>query len=150
MAGVVQSLQETVQGMRVVKSYTAEATMRERFDHAAQDTRERADNLVRIRAWTSPLMEGLGGALIAFLILFSGWQAVALDKTPGEFRGVSFLAFLLAYRTGQAPRQRASCCCSATLSRWRRCTSSSTATKPSPNSTLGLTWWRRPAGHFRT
>ncbi len=36
-AGVVQSLQETVQGMRVVKSYTAEATMRERFDHAAQD-----------------------------------------------------------------------------------------------------------------
>ncbi|CAN7243450.1 ABC transporter ATP-binding protein [Devosia sp. LjRoot16] len=95
-AGVIQSMQETVQGMRTVKSYTAERSMRHRFDLAALDSRERADGVVRIRAWTSPLMEGLGGGLIASIILYAGWQVVAASKSPGEFMAF-ILAFLLAY-----------------------------------------------------
>ncbi len=96
VAGVLQAMQETVQGMRVVKSYTAEPAMRARFDRASRDSLERTDSVVRIRAWTSPLMEGLGGALIAGLILYSGWQTVASGKSAGEF--IAFiLAFLLAY-----------------------------------------------------
>ena len=95
-AGVIQSMQETVQGMRTVKSYTAERSMRDRFDTAARDSRERANSVVRIRAWTSPLMEGLGGGLIAAVILYAGWQVVAASKSPGEFMAF-ILAFLLAY-----------------------------------------------------
>lgn len=95
-AGVIQSMQETVLGMRVVKSYTAEQSMRDRFEQAAHDSRDRANSVVRIRAWTSPLMEGLGGALIACLVVYAGWQVVASDKSPGEFMAF-ILAFLLAY-----------------------------------------------------
>jgi len=95
-AGVIQSMQEAVQGMRTVKSYTAERSMRDRFDIAALDSRDRADGVVRIRAWTSPLMEGLGGGLIAAIILYAGWQVVAASKSPGEFMAF-ILAFLLAY-----------------------------------------------------
>jgi subfamily B ATP-binding cassette protein MsbA len=96
VAGVIQSMQETVQGMRVVKSYTAEAAMRTRFEAASRDSLGRANGVVRIRAWTSPLMEGLGGGLIACFILYSGWQTVAADKSAGAF--IAFiLAFLLAY-----------------------------------------------------
>jgi len=96
VAGVIQSMQETVQGMRVVKSYTSEAAMRQRFEAASRDSLGRANGVVRIRAWTSPLMEGLGGGLIAGFILYAGWQTVAADKSAGEF--IAFiLAFLLAY-----------------------------------------------------
>lgn len=96
MAGVVQSVQETVQGIRTVKSFTGEIAMRARFDQAARDAQTRSDSLVRIRARTSPLMEVLGGVLIAGLVVYSGWQTVAADKTAGEF--MAFLvAFLLAY-----------------------------------------------------
>jgi ATP-binding cassette subfamily B protein len=96
VTGVIQSLQETVQGMRVVKSYTAEDSMRARFEAASRDSLGRANGVVRIRAWTSPLMEGIGGGLIACFILYSGWQTVAADKSAGEF--IAFiLAFLLAY-----------------------------------------------------
>ncbi len=95
-AGVIQSMQETVQGVRVVKSYTAERSMQARFAAAAEESRDRANSVVRIRAWTSPLMEGLGGGLIACLILYAGWQVVASGKSPGEFMAF-ILAFLLAY-----------------------------------------------------
>ncbi|WP_156343012.1 ABC transporter ATP-binding protein [Devosia sp. A16] len=96
VAGVIQSMQETVQGVRVVKSYAAEDAMRRRFEAASRDSLGRANGVVRIRAWTSPLMEGLGGVLIAGFILYSGWQTIAADKSAGEF--IAFiLAFLLAY-----------------------------------------------------
>lgn len=96
VAGVIQSMQETVQGLRVVKSYVAEDAMRQRFEAASRDSLARANGVVRIRAWTSPLMEGLGGGLIAGFILYSGWQTLAAGKSAGEF--IAFiLAFLLAY-----------------------------------------------------
>lgn len=96
VAGVIQSMQETVQGLRVVKSYVAEDAMRQRFEAASRDSLGRANGVVRIRAWTSPLMEGLGGGLIAGFILYSGWQTLAAGKSAGEF--IAFiLAFLLAY-----------------------------------------------------
>ncbi len=96
MAEVLKVTQETLQGVKTVKSFTMEGTMRERFWQAIESLRTRSDEIVRINSLTSPLMETLGGLVIAFLILYAGWQSTASGKTPGEF--MSFLtAFLLAY-----------------------------------------------------
>lgn len=96
MANVVQSTQETVQGIRVVKSFTIEEPMRVRFDKAVRDVQTRSDHIVRLRARTSPIMDTLGGALIAGLVLYAGWQTIGAGKTPGEF--MAFItAFLMAY-----------------------------------------------------
>jgi len=96
MADVLKATQETLQGVKTVKSFTMEGTMRERFQTAIESLRLRSDEIVRINSLTSPLMETMGGLVVAFLVLYAGWQTVSAGKSPGEF--MSFLtAFLLAY-----------------------------------------------------
>lgn len=96
MADVLKATQETLQGVKTVKSFTMEQTMRQRFQTSIDTLRMRSDEVVRINSLTSPLMETMGGLVVAILVFYAGWQTVASGKTPGEF--MSFLtAFLLAY-----------------------------------------------------
>ncbi|MEQ1839407.1 MAG: ABC transporter ATP-binding protein, partial [Verrucomicrobiales bacterium] len=96
MADVLKATQETLQGVKTVKSFTMEQTMRERFQSSIETLRLRSDEIVRINSLTSPLMETMGGLVVAILVFYAGWQSVSSGKTPGEF--MSFLtAFLLAY-----------------------------------------------------
>lgn len=96
MASVIAATQETIHGIRVVKSFGMEASMCERFDRAVEDVQARSNAIVRIRSQTGPLMETLGGTAIALLVVYAGWQTIAEGRTPGEF--MSFItAFLLAY-----------------------------------------------------
>jgi ATP-binding cassette, subfamily B, bacterial MsbA len=94
--GIVQLAQEAVHGIRIIKAFNLEALMRERAAAAAARVQRRTNDLARIQASTSPLMETLGGVCIGLVIMYAGWQVLAAGKTPGEF--MSFLtAFLLAY-----------------------------------------------------
>ncbi|MEL6734997.1 MAG: ABC transporter ATP-binding protein [Pseudomonadota bacterium] len=96
MAAVIANTQETATGIRSVKSFTMEDQMAERFQEAVSNVQERANRVEAIKAQTSPLMEAMGGIVVAFLIIYAGQQATNGLTTPGEF--VSFiLAFLLAY-----------------------------------------------------
>ncbi len=70
--------------------------MRERFYRAVDGMVLRSNAIIRIKSLTSPLMETLGGLVVALVVVYASWQSVASGKTPGEF--MSFLtAFLLAY-----------------------------------------------------
>ena len=95
-ASVIAATQETIHGIRVVKSFGMEASMCDRFDSAVEDVQTRSNAIVRIRSQTGPLMETLGGAAIALLVVYAGWQTITEGRTPGEF--MAFItAFLLAY-----------------------------------------------------
>jgi ATP-binding cassette, subfamily B, bacterial MsbA len=96
VAGVIAAIQETCQGIRTVKAFTLEPEMRARLGRAVADVEARGNAIARIGRLTSPLMESLGGVVIAAMVVYSGWQTVANGKTPGEF--MAFVtAFLLAY-----------------------------------------------------
>ncbi|MFM8634351.1 MAG: ABC transporter ATP-binding protein, partial [Planctomycetia bacterium] len=96
VAGVIAAIQETCQGIRTVKAFNLEPEMRARLGHAVADVEARGNAIARIGRLTSPLMESLGGVVIAAMVVYSGWQTVAHGKTPGEF--MAFVtAFLLAY-----------------------------------------------------
>jgi ATP-binding cassette subfamily B protein len=94
-ARVIETMQETLQGLRTVKAFTLEATMRERFDANVNHIEHEGNKWARVANRASPLMETLGGIAIAIAIVYGGYRVVEMGATPGEF--FSFLAaFLLA------------------------------------------------------
>jgi ATP-binding cassette subfamily B protein len=93
---VIEVLQETLQGIRVVKAFTLEDIMRERFNRNVAAVEQEANKFARVSNRSSPLMETLGGCAIAMAITYGGYRVIGTGATPGEF--FSFItAFLLAY-----------------------------------------------------
>ena len=93
---IIETLQETLQGIRIVKAFTLEDTMRERFDRNVAAVEHEANNMARVSSRASPLMETLGGCAIAIAIIYGGYRVINTGATPGQF--FSFIAaFLLAY-----------------------------------------------------
>ena len=92
----IETLQETLQGLRVVKAFTLEDEMRKRLDASVTDVQNEADKWARVANRASPLMETLGGLAICLAIIYSGYLIIYKGAAPGGF--ISFLAaFLLAY-----------------------------------------------------
>src|SRR5512143_3354812 len=93
---IIETLQETLQGIRIVKAFTLEDIMRERFNQNVAAVEHEANKMARVSNRSSPLMETLGGCAIALAITYSGYRVIETGATPGEF--FSFItAFLLAY-----------------------------------------------------
>jgi ATP-binding cassette subfamily B protein len=93
---VIETLQETLQGIRIVKAFTLEDTMRERFDRNVAAVEYEANKMARVSYRAAPLMETLGGCAIALAITYGGYRVIETGATPGQF--FSFItAFLLAY-----------------------------------------------------
>jgi ABC-type multidrug transport system fused ATPase/permease subunit len=95
-ADILETMQESLQGIRTVKAFTLEQTMRERIDASIDAVEHNANKMARVSNRASPLMETLGGFAIAGGLMYGGYRVVAMGATPGQF--FSFLtAFLLAY-----------------------------------------------------
>jgi ATP-binding cassette subfamily B protein len=94
-ARTLETLQEALQGLRTVKAFTLEDTLRKRFDANVAEVENEANKWARVANRTGPLMETLGGIAVALAIIYGGYRVVYWGTTPGEF--FSFLtAFLLA------------------------------------------------------
>jgi ATP-binding cassette, subfamily B, bacterial MsbA len=90
-------LSQTFQGARFVKAYSMEAYEEGRARGLFERLYLLVDRAARTRSRASPVMESLGGAAIAIVILYGGHQVIAGVRTPGAF--FSFItALLLAYQ----------------------------------------------------
>jgi ABC-type multidrug transport system fused ATPase/permease subunit len=95
-ADILETMQESLQGIRTVKAFTLEQAMRERIDQSIAAVERNANKMARVSSRSSPLMETLGGFAIAGGLMYGGYRVVAMGASPGQF--FSFLtAFLLAY-----------------------------------------------------
>ena len=95
-ADILETMQESLQGIRTVKAFTLEQAMRERIDQNIAVVERNANKMARVSNRSSPLMETLGGFAVAGGLMYGGYSVVALGATPGQF--FSFLtAFLMAY-----------------------------------------------------
>jgi len=93
---ILETMQEAVQGIRIVKAYTLEDAMRARFDGHVAGLERESNKWARIAHRSSPVMEALGGFAIAAALIYGGYRVILTGATPGQF--FSFLAaFLLAY-----------------------------------------------------
>src|SRR6266446_6542545 len=95
-ARVLETLQESLQGMRILKAFTLEEEKRGRFDARVADLENESNKWARVAYRSGPLMEALGGFAIAGALVYGGFRVIETGATPGQF--FSFLAaFMLAY-----------------------------------------------------
>ena len=93
---ILETLQETLQGMRTLKAFTLEDAMRVRFDTHVAEVEKESNKWARVAYRSGPLMEALGGFAIAGALVYGGFRVIETGATPGQF--FSFLAaFMLAY-----------------------------------------------------
>jgi ATP-binding cassette subfamily B protein len=93
---IIETMQEALQGMRMVKAFALEDEMRRRLAVSVGEVEHESNKMARVANRASPLMETLGGLAIALATVYGGYRVIEAGATPGEF--VSFLAaFLLAY-----------------------------------------------------
>ena len=93
---ILETLQETLQGMRTLKAFTLEDAMRVRFDTHVAEVEKELNKWARVAYRSGPLMEALGGFAIAGALVYGGFRVIETGATPGQF--FSFLAaFMLAY-----------------------------------------------------
>jgi ATP-binding cassette subfamily B protein len=93
---IIETMQEALQGMRVVKAFALEDEMQRRLSASVDEVENESNKMARVANRASPLMETLGGFTIAVVMIYSGYRIIETGATPGEF--VAFLAaFLLAY-----------------------------------------------------
>ncbi|WP_407179612.1 ABC transporter ATP-binding protein [Bradyrhizobium sp. STM 3562] len=94
-ADILETMQESLQGIRTVKAFTLEETMQRRIDENIAIVERNANKMARVSNRSNPLMEMLGGFAVAGCLLYGGYSVVALGATPGQF--FSFMtAFLMA------------------------------------------------------
>jgi len=96
-AEVMKIVQETSQGIRVVKAYDLENQIYERMDGVIAGLEDRRNEIQRLMALTSPLMETLAGLAIASVVALSTF---AFFSPTGGSAGqiMSFItAVLMAY-----------------------------------------------------
>src|ERR1700734_1270663 len=93
---IIETMQESLQGMRMVKAFGLEDEMRRRLDKSVSDVQHESNKMARVSNRASPMMEMLGGFTIALATIYGGYRVIETGATPGQF--VSFMAaFLLAY-----------------------------------------------------
>jgi subfamily B ATP-binding cassette protein MsbA len=94
-ADILETMQESLQGIRTVKAFTLEETMQRRIDENIAVVERNANKMARVSNRSNPLMEMLGGFAVAGCLLYGGYRVVALGAPPGQF--FSFMtAFLMA------------------------------------------------------
>jgi len=95
-AEFLETLQETIQGMRVVKALGLEGDMSRRANASISSVEQATNKLARVMNRSTPLMESLGGIAVALILLYGSYRVLLADVPPGEF--ISFVAaFLFAY-----------------------------------------------------
>jgi subfamily B ATP-binding cassette protein MsbA len=101
MGQLTTLLSQTFQGARHVKAYGMETYEERRALAIFERIFVLVDRANRTRFRAAPMMEALGGAAIAVVILYGGHQVISGARTPGAF--FSFItALLLAYQPMKA------------------------------------------------
>ncbi len=90
------AMQETVQGIAIVKAFTMEGQLSERLGRLIAEAERQANKIARVQERTGPIAETLAGVAIAGVIAYSSYRAVHANVPPGSV--FSFItALLLAY-----------------------------------------------------
>ena len=95
-ARILQTLQETVQGIRIVKSFNLEPIMAARMNDSVREVEKNSNRMTRGMAGSKPPADVFGGFAIAAVIFYGSWRVTIADGDAGSF--FSFIAaVLMAY-----------------------------------------------------
>jgi ATP-binding cassette subfamily B protein len=93
---IIETMQEALQGLRMVKAFCLEDEMRRRLATSVASVERESNKMARVANRSAPMMEIFAGFTVSLAIIYGGYRVIYTGATPGEF--FSFLAaFLLAY-----------------------------------------------------
>lgn len=88
-------IHEAISGCRIVKAFGMEDYENGRFDEENQRVMKAYNKRIRVKAMTGPMMELIGGAAGAAVIVYGGLRVLSGGLTPGEFFAFITALFLL-------------------------------------------------------
>ncbi len=101
-AEIMKIIQETSSGIRVVKAYDLEDSISERMDEAVKSVEKRRNEIRRLEAATSPLMETLAGLVIAGIVAVSAFGFFG----PSQTSAGQLMSFITAVFMAYDPAKR--------------------------------------------
>lgn len=93
LSTIVATIQETIHGIKVIKAFRLEDTMRARMEQSVVAVERLSNKMVSVQAGANPLIDTLGGIAVASVIFYGGWRVIYDGATPGEF--FAFITALL-------------------------------------------------------
>uniref|UniRef100_UPI001AEB98FC ABC transporter ATP-binding protein n=1 Tax=Ruegeria sp. HKCCSP335 TaxID=2794833 RepID=UPI001AEB98FC len=97
LAEIIRVLQETSAGIKVIKVFALEDRMIDRMETAIRKVEQRSNDIARLQAIASPLMEFLAGLAVAGVLIVST-MGIAGTEQPTAGQLMSFItALLMAY-----------------------------------------------------
>lgn len=95
-AHVLGAMQETVQGIAIVKAFTMEEQLERKVSVTIESAEKRSNRIARLSERTSPLTETFAGVAISSVIAYAAFRSIYGGMLPGAF--FSFVtALLMAY-----------------------------------------------------
>ncbi len=93
---LIGAMQETVQGIAIVKAFTMEDQLSQRLSGLVSDVEARSNKIARVSERLSPVSDMLAGIVVAAVIAYAGYRAAMGSQPPGTV--FAFItALLLAY-----------------------------------------------------
>lgn len=102
MGGLISSLEEMLSGLRILKSFNAEATNKRHFQKQNDEYNRLMVRLYRKRDLASPLSEFLGACVLTLLVWMGGKMVFGSD---GELNGEQFIGFVIVFSQLMRPVQ---------------------------------------------
>jgi ATP-binding cassette, subfamily B, bacterial MsbA len=90
---ITERLDETIGGIRIVKAFAMEDYERSRFRRVNDNLFNSFMRRFKVRAFSNPVMETLGGLGVCAIVFYGGYQVIHGNSTQGTF--FSFMAALL-------------------------------------------------------
>lgn len=93
---VLGAMQETLQGIAIVKAFTMEKQLEARVDAVIDSAEWRANRIARLTEKSAPLTETIAGLAVSGVLAYAAYRAIYDNVPPGAF--FAFVtALLLAY-----------------------------------------------------
>ncbi len=92
-ARVMGAMQETVQGIAIVKAFTMESALENKIDGLIAMAERRSNSIARLSERTAPLTESFAGLAIASVVGYAAYRSAIDHQMPGAL--FSFIAALL-------------------------------------------------------
>lgn len=98
---VLGAMQETIQGISIVKAFTMERELRGKVEAIIDRAENRANRIARLSERTAPMTETFAGLAISSVLAYSAFRAIYNDVPPG-----AFFAFVVALLMAYDPARR--------------------------------------------
>ena len=98
---VLGAMQETLQGIAIVKAFTMERQLEKKVDVVITGAEGRANKIARLTERTAPLTESVAGLAISSVLAYSAFRSIYGGVAPG-----SFFAFVTALLMAYDPIRR--------------------------------------------